>query len=126
MKSLLISFFLVVSCANASESANIKLKICRYSGIQDVDDKKSIQIPGGSRFSGLPDREGNPSTKVVIKTETQATIPPKPGCVVTSVSVLKNPDNVTFPTKNVLKFGYGEMQVSGNPRIPDLQATIVK
>lgn len=95
MKYVLAIFAFFIS-APAFADPNIgTIRICRYPGITDINDHKSITVPAGSQFVQSVHVEGHDDIGgIEIKTLHDATLGRKPQCAKTAAVISGYVDNV--------------------------------
>jgi hypothetical protein len=89
--------------ASSAPGAIGRLKICRYPGLTELMDRKSVTIPAGTGY-GSGDTKSGEQLKpyFLVKTLEAATLPPKPGCVTVPAQMAENPEHFhltpSYPT----------------------------
>ena len=97
------------------------IQICRYPGITDINDGKSITIPAGSTFVQEVAVKGHDSLAgTVIKTLRDATLGPKPKCAKTTAVIIDHPDYAPpLNGKSRLLAQFGEPTTTLQTRVVD-------
>ncbi len=84
------ALLLAIGASSGAYADAGKIRICRYPGLTELLDQKSVLIPAGSHFenSALPVPDGK--MRHVVVTAAAVTIGPKPDCAVVLAKETEN------------------------------------